>query len=308
MKLKTLSLNLEELLTQAIQLRIEEEKKPQQGNLSGSNALLFDDYNFEAEKSDNCPRLALARRCAGIESPRTIESWISNSHGRTFEELLRVILRTQDIQFKEEEEVEVSFKNENDELLLTARPDKLIFKDGKKYPVEVKTIQSGNTAYYVFIKERPQLAALIQIAVYMLGHQLKKGYILYCASNWFFGFAGKGNSWKVTPSFKIFEIEEIDGEFFYNNKKSIVTSEKIFSGAQEYLDLKKNNKFPPKPQWVDALGEIGKYDGCNYCFFKETCKKMEEENETKLDVFLDRCRALVRNGNSNNKEGNYAAQ
>lgn len=300
------NLKLEELLLKAINEKIKSEEKRDIGNLSGSNGLLFDDYNFEAERSDNCPRLALARRVIGVKEPRTVASWLSNNHGRTFEDLLRKILSYDfpdkpEITFKEEEEVEVFFKDENDNILLSARPDKVAYINGQKFPIEVKTVQSSTTAYYIFIKERPHVGALIQLAIYMMGHNVKKGYLLYCQSTWFYGFAGRGNSWKIAPGFKIFEIEEINGEFFYNKKKTVVTSEKILKGAREFLNLQNNNKLPSRPIWIDSKGEVAKYGGCAYCFFKETCNKMEEENETKLDVFFDRCHALVKNGYSTNK-------
>lgn len=282
-------------LQQGIEFLIKKELENRQnkGNLTGSNALLFDGFNFEAEKSGNCPRIALLRRGAGIQEPKSIDSWISNNHGRSLEDLLRTILGQnydgkEPIVFKEEEDALVSFEDENGEILLTARPDKVAYIGGNIYPIEVKTVQSNTTAYYVFIKNRPQLGALIQIAIYMLGNNVKEGIVLYCASNWFYGFAGK-TMWKVTPGFKQINVTLEGGDLYFEGEKSIVSAEKIFGGANEFKRCLAYNQLPAKPQWLDASGELAKNSGCNFCFFNSVCEEFDATNNTNLSEFFTSC-------------------
>jgi hypothetical protein len=259
------------------------------GTLSGSNALLFDGNVFEAESNDHCPRIALLRRVGGLQEKKEIKSFISNHHGRTFETFLSELLKieTNDnniIEFMEEEEVEVKLEDDIGNLLLTARPDKIIKYKDILYPVEIKTIQSNTSAYSVFIKNKPKLGALIQIAIYLIGHQLNKGFILYCASNWFNGYYGK-TRWKVDPSFKTFEIELIDGDIYCNEVKTIVNYNKIIQGCYKFIEHKNNNTIPERPLWKDLGGEHASYSGCTYCFASAACDEADIVGFNLIDFF-----------------------
>lgn len=280
-------MNLSELLENTIKQQIESEKTSQIGPLSGSNALVFNDLFFAAQSSSHCPRIALLRRVGDIQEPKEIKSYISNNHGRLFEDLLRTIMSLNpSIEFKEEEDALIEFKDSNDHLLLTARPDKLMRVDGKIFPIEVKTIQSNNTAYQVFIKNRPTLDALIQLSIYMYGHDCDEGYILYAASNWFGGFAGK-TRWKVEPSFKIFTVKRKEDELYIDDKCTIVNLEFLMKGCLKFDEFKSTNELPPRPIWVDVYGEPAKYTGCEYCFAKEKCDQFDGDNNRNLTEFFN---------------------
>lgn len=263
-------------------------EKSQIAPLSGSNALLFDGQIFEAESSDHCPRMALIRRVGDIQE-KNIKGYISNTHGRTFETVLSDLLKTQlndndIIEFMEEEEVEVKLEDDLGNILLTARPDKIVKYKDILYPIEVKTIQSNTSAYSVFIKNKPKLGALIQIAIYLIGHNLNKGFLLYCASNWFNGFYGKSR-WKVDPSFKTFLIELIDNDIYCNGIKTIVNYNKIIQGSYEFIKHKTDKTIPERPHWVDLGGESISYSGCTYCFASSVCDEADIEGFNLIDFF-----------------------
>jgi len=286
---------LHDLLEKNIKELILNETKSQVATLSGSNALMWDGYIFEAESSENCPRTALLRRVGDAQKSRTVKDFISNTHGRLFEDLFKKILSL-NVEFMEEEEVEVFIEDELGNKLITARPDKIIKYNGVVYPIETKTIQSSSTAYQVFKKEKPKLGALLQLAIYMYGHNLQTGFLLYCASNWFSGFAGKGNSWKLEPSFKIFTVEKKeDGYFYFDDKKSIVTVDKIIKGSYEFLKYKNSNKLPPRPTWTNVYGEPAQYDGCTYCNSKSICDEFEGYNDFSLRDFFTKNKELFDN-------------
>lgn len=260
------------LLEDCIKESIKDSTEDQRGCLTGSNALLWDKC-FVAESSDNCARIALLRRVANIQEPKSVKSFISNNHGRTFEDFLRVILsvKNNDIQWVEEEEAQVILEDSNGRVLITARPDKVCRYKGQVFPIEVKTVQSNTTAYSIFIKNKPKLGALLQLAIYMHGHNLNTGYLLYCASNWFSGFAGKGNRWSVEPSFKVFTAEWKESVLFCDGIETVITVNKILNGCYEFLNCKENNILPEIPIWKDYKGETAAYDGCSYCFMKDVC-------------------------------------
>lgn len=291
-------MNLNEILENKIKFIIEKSKENQINALSGSNALLFDGYNFEAESSDNCPRVALLRRFGGIQEEKSIKSYISNTHGRTFEDFFRDVLKINNddnniLEFMEEEQVQVKIEDDQGNVLLTARPDKIVkFKD-ILYPIEIKTIQSNSTAYQIFIKEKPKFGALLQLAIYMYGHKLEKGFLLYCASNWFSGFAGKGKQWKVEPSFKIFDVEiNKDGFIYYNDIKTVINFDKIIQGSYQFLNYKNTNKIPNRPVWINSVGDPAQYDGCTYCFARETCEFVDENRIESLTEFFNKQEGL----------------
>lgn len=293
-------MNLYEVLVNKIEFFIKNSKENQIKSLSGSNALLFDGYSFEAESSDNCPRLALLRRVGGLQEEKSVKNFISNTHGRTFEDFFRDVLKIDDdknnvLEFMEEEQVEVKIEDDCGNTLITARPDKIIKYKDTLFPIEIKTIQSNSTAYQVFIKEKPKLGALLQLAIYMYGHKLKKGFLLYCASNWFAGFAGKGKNWKVEPSLKIFDVELKEDNFIYcNTIKSIINIDKIIQGSYEFLNYKNTNKIPNRPIWVNSVGEPAQYDGCTYCFAKDACDFVDQNHEDKLTEFFKKQEELLR--------------
>jgi hypothetical protein len=293
-------MDLKQILENKIKIKINAEKSSQIAALSGSNALLYDGFNFESESSDHCPRVALMRRVANIQEEKDIKSFISNNHGRTFEDFLRNVLSIEsddNLQIMEEEEVEVKLEDDYGNLLLTARPDKFIKYNDNIYPVEVKTIQSNSTAYYVFIKNKPKLGALIQIAIYLIGHNKKEGFILYCASNWFSGFAGK-TRWKVDPQIKTFKIELINGDIYCDGIVTIVSYEKIIHGSYKFLDLQTTNTLPNRPVFLDSIGEPASYSGCAYCFASDTCDVADSEG-LNLKEFFSKFKEL---SNGNDKE------
>lgn len=281
-------MDLKELLESSIKKKIDEEVSDQKGVLSSSNALLWDDLNFQSEDSDHCPRIALMRRVGNIQEDKTIESYISNTHGRTFEEFFRnLLLLNKDIKFMEEEEVQVHIEDSEANKLLTGRPDKILLYNKEMYPIETKTIQSSTTAYKVFIKEKPKLGALIQLASYMYGHQLTKGFLVYCASNWFSGFSGR-TQWKVKPSFKVFEVELKEDSFlYYNGQKSAVSIKKLISGSYRFLRFKDKNILPNRPQWIDVNGDLAQYVGCTYCFAKDICDVYGQAHNHDLNLFFN---------------------
>lgn len=291
-------MDLIQILEKKIKKQINLEKINQIAPLSGSNTLLYDGFNFESEGSDHCPRVALMRRVGGLQEQKDIKGFISNNHGRTFEDFLRKILaiETEDkLEIVEEEEAEIKLEDTKGELLLTARPDKVIKFQDKIYPIEVKTIQSNSTAYYVFIKEKPKLGALIQIAIYLIGHNLEEGFILYCASNWFSGFAGK-TRWKVDPQMKTFRIQLVDGDIYCNGIKTIVNYNKIIQGSYKFLELKTTNTLPNRPVFLDSLGEEVNYSGCEYCFASDACD-VADVQDFNLIEFFTRIKELSKNGN-----------
>ena len=290
-------MNLKELLEDGIYKVIEKEKTSQIGALSGSNALLYDGENFLAENNDHCPRVALLRRVGGIEAPRSVKNFLSNKHGRKFEDLLRDILGVdKDISSIEEEEAEVVLKDEQGNTILTARPDKILNYQGKTYAVEVKTVQSNHNAHQIFIKEKPKLGALTQLAIYMYGHQITEGFLLYAITTWHSGFAGKGNKWTIEPTLKVFEVtEKEDGYFYYNNKKSIVAIDKILQGAHVFLYHKQNNTIPPVPNWVDIEGNFITFTGCTYCPFKNVCENAHYMN---LEQFISAAKEELRDADN----------
>lgn len=282
---------IQDLLEKAIKSRIEEDKSDQIGPLSSSNALLHDGYNFISEDSSHCPRYAMLRRIANIQEDKSEASFISNMHGRTFEQVLRDLLYTgfdkkPPTELFHEEEALIEYKDEDGNIVLTARPDEVGFIADRKIALEVKTIQSNNTAYGVFIKEKPKMGALLQVAINMSGHECKEGYILYCASNWFSGFAGK-TRWKVNPSFKIYSIVVKNDLFYCENKPTIVSLDDILRGAFKFQECKFKDILPAKPLWRDIHGDVAKYEGCEYCFAKEKCLKADAENMTKLSEFFN---------------------
>lgn len=287
-------MDLIKVLEDRVKQRIKNENSSQIGPLSGSNALLFDDYHFESEGPDHCPRFALLRRAGNIQEEKSIKSFISNNHGRTFEDFLKTVLNVEihneNFEFLEEEEVEVKLEDEYGNTILTARPDKVIKYKNSIYPIEIKTIQSNSTAYSVFIKNKPKLGALIQIAIYLIGHQLTKGFVLYCASNWFGGFAGR-TRWKVEPSFKVFEIELLNGDIYCNKVKTIVNYNKIIKGCYRFIDSQNKNELPPRPVWVDVEGGGSDYVGCTYCFACNACD-YADANLSSLTDFFDKTKEL----------------
>lgn len=280
-------MDLKKILENKMEMQIKKETSNQIAALSGSNALLYDGFTFESESSDHCPRVALLRRASNLQEKKDIKGFISNNHGRTFEDFLRKILsvETDDkLEIMEEEEVEVKLEDDKGNLLLSARPDKVIKYAGEIYPVEVKTIQSNSTAYYVFIKNKPKLGALIQIAIYLIGHKKNVGYILYCASNWFAGFAGK-TRWKVDPQIKTFKIELKDGDIYCDGIKTIVSYDKIIHGAYKFLEFKQTNALPNRPVFLDSIGESAAYSGCEYCFASEVCDAADTQDFNLMDFF-----------------------
>lgn len=290
-------MDLRKLLKEHINTTIHnEDNKSQIGALSGSNALLFDGVDFEAESSDHCPRIALLRRVADIQTKRESKSFISNTHGRLFETFFKNLIQNKfKLEFKEEEEAEVLIEDDAGNTLLTARPD-ILFKDvdeDKIYPVECKTIQSSSTAYNIYIKEKPKLGAAIQLAIYMYGHNTEDGFLLYSATTWFSGFVGK-TQWKVEPSLKIFDCKLTDGTLYYNDKKSVVTIEKLIKGSYEFLSSKQQNLLPKKPHWIDINGDLAKYDGCSLCPFNSVCERFDASNNTNLKEFFNGCKDIIR--------------
>ncbi len=278
---------LESLITEEIKSRV----TSQSGPLSGSNALIYDGYNFESEDSDHCPRMALLRRVGDVQETKPLKTFLSNRHGRAVEELVKSLLsRDSEIEFMAEEEVEVKLEDTKN-TLLTARPDLIIKYKDEIYPIELKTVQSGSTAFSIFIKEKPKLGALIQLAIYLYGHQKNKGYLLYICSNWFSGYAGKGNRWTVEPSIKVFEVEvKEDGYYYYNNIKSLLNFQKIIQGSYKFLELKEKEILPERPVWLDINGEVPNYKGCTYCFAASACDYMDTMQNTNLMDFFHKAK------------------
>ena len=266
-------MDLKAFIENEINKKIEKDKFSQIDSLSGSNALLYDGYNFETEDTDHCPRIALLRRSGDIQEKRQVKSFLSNMHGRLFEDLLRnTILSNSSLKFIQEEEAKITIYDQFNNIILTARPDLIIKYEENNYAVEIKTIQSNRTAYQVFIKDKPKLNALIQLAIYMFGHNIETGYILYATTTWHSGFAGR-QKWNVEPQLKVFNItHNKEDDFFYcNGIKTIVSSEKLLHGGIRFLGLIKDDLVPEKPLWRDVYGNTIPYEGCTYCSFKNIC-------------------------------------
>lgn len=286
-------MDLKKKLEDNIYSIIEKEARSQIGTLSGSNALLYDEYGFDAESSDHCPRIALLRRVANVQAPKQVQGYLSNQHGRLFEDLLKTILSEDpDLQFQAEEEVEVILEDDVGNKLLTARPDAIFRYEGILYALEVKTIQSATTAYSVCIKQKPKLGAVIQLAIYLLGHELKTGFLLYAVTNWHSGFAGK-TRWKVTPKLEVFECTYEHGDVYVNGVPTIVSKSKLIQGSYEFIRCRDKNTLPNRPHWVDVWGDPATYDGCGFCEFKNVCDKFDEEHNTNLDEFFNECKKEV---------------
>lgn len=283
-----------------IEKKIKKEKTNQIGPLSGSNALLWDGFRFESDSIDHCPRMALLRRVADVQPDKSITSYLSNKHGRYFEDLFRTLI--DNIEFVEEEEAAVCLEDGQGNIILTARPDKILKIDNVLYPVEIKTIQSPSTAYWIFIKNKPKLNALIQVAVYMIGHNLSQGFILYAATNWFKGYAGR-TAWSIQPGFKLFEVTQKEGVFYVEGKETIVTVNKIINGAYQFMEHKSNNTLPPIPDFVDIYGEYYNTSSCDFCIFKGVCNS----KVSSLSEFFKIGKEVI-SGKLNGGEGNKSSE
>lgn len=289
-------MTISDQLNKAMTLAIEKEERSQIGPLSGSNGLLYDGIDFEAESSDHCPRVALLRRVGDIQQKRNIKALLSNTHGRIYEQFLTNLLtQFTNIEFKSEEDAEVILEDENGNIILTARPDWIIKSEEQLIPLEMKTIQSNSSAYSVCIKGKPKLGAAIQLISYMYGHSSSKGLLVYAVANWFGGFAGK-TRWSIEPQIKIFDCELTDGILYYNDNKSIVTVEKLLQGSYEFLKCKTNNTIPKRPMWIDINGSIATYSGCSLCPFSLTCDKADKM-DLKLDEFFIEAQKGLNNEN-----------
>lgn len=285
---------LKQLLNDAVNNQLNREKVSQLGTLSSSNALLFDGENFESEDADHCPRVALLRRQGDVQEDRDLAAYLSNTHGRLFETQIKTILSSiNNLCWFAEEEATVEIEA-GGHLILTSRPDFVMQYNNKINVLEFKTVQSNSTAYQIFIKEKPKLNAAIQLTINLFGHGAVEGNIVYAVNNWFGGFAGK-TRWKVTPSLKIFDCELTNGNFYCNDKMSIVTVDKLMAGALEFIRLIKTNTVPPRPNWLDINGEPASYNGCTYCPFKTVCDRYDQQNLVELDNFMNDCREELTN-------------
>lgn len=292
-------MDLNNILNAGIENLISEQQTNQLGNLTGSNALLFNVKisAFEAESNSHCPRVALLRREANVQEPTSQQSFLSNTHGRLFEDLLRSILLNSGVnglEYLEEEEAEIRITDLDGTEILTARPDKILKLYDKILPVEVKTIQSANTAHSVFIENKPKLGALIQLSIYMYGHKVDEGYLLYAASNWFSGYNfSNRQKWTINPSIKLFHCELKNNKVYFEGKESLVTIDKILQGVSAYEFHKKINVLPDRPLWKDVYGDPAKFDGCFYCKFNPVCTRYDNLQKIELKEFFNDCRKEI---------------
>lgn len=286
------------LVEEAIKQAIRDHKESQIGPLSGSNALVWDSSSIccWAEDTSNCPRIALLRRVADVQEDKKIESWLSNMFGRQFEEFLRNLRLPPEYVVVEEHEAQVRLVDEKGhEVVLVARPDKLIKNTitGQIWPVEIKTIQSNTTAHKVVISGVPKLGAVIQIVIYMYGHNLIEGELLYCIPNWFSGYDfNTKQKWKVYPGFKSFRVCLVDGHVEIDGKRTPLTVNKILMGAYSFLLSKGENRLPARPNWADVFAQPAQYNNCHFCPFSSVCDRFDNLQNTNLSEFFDACRKI----------------
>jgi hypothetical protein len=256
--------------------------KPELLAFRGANVTQFYEKTgvFIADDSSHCPRTS-AFRALGIQERPSIKSLVSWATGRALEEVVKQMLTKSDVNltWTEEEQAQAIFPPVVEGGLgLTARPDLFITNHatGKIYPVEMKSVQSFNTASTTFHLNKPKLGAVLQCLTQMIFHKTKIGSVLYGLPVWFSNYDFKTKQkLAFEPGINVMELELVGDDLYCDGVKTLIT-ESGFHKGMELMDESwvAQEMMPVRPTWVDIFG-VPTWDGCKYCPFATICGEMD---------------------------------
>lgn len=287
---------LDTLLSKGFVKWVEVEKQltpDSNGCFRGGNITMLEDDDWLAEDSSNCPRSAIARMW-GFAEPRNTSTVLSNQVGRHFEDVFEKALRlgggeALKLTTEEQEQITVDFDGV---VRYTQRPDGIVVDPGSVDPfaVELKSVQSGNTAEMVFHNSTPKLGAAMQLGGVMLHKDLYRGFVVYGLSSYLSHYSYKQKKkLSFQPAIKTFECGWAHNEVLtVDGRKTIVKKSSMISGLFRLTQtVDKDLELPARPKWSNVWGDQAKYSGCEYCQWKECCAALDAQKDLTLNGFRE---------------------